>query len=195
MTSDHTPFPAAPLLDTMKQAVIVANPDRSITLWNAFAEKLYGWTRDEVIGRSIIEVTPAVSHVARAEKIFRSLCAGTNWGGRFTVRSRDGHEFDVFAIAAALMTDAKVTGVIVTSMPISEIATWPGGVDNRDTLTARESEIATLTAAGRATTEIAELLAIAPRTVESHQYNIYQKLGVRSRVELMMLAIRLGVIE
>jgi PAS domain S-box-containing protein len=195
MTSDHAAFPVASLLDTMKQAVIVADPDGSITEWNACAEKLYGWTRREVIGRSIIEVTPAASHAVRAEKIFRSLCAGKNWGGRFPVRSRDGRVFDVIAIAAALMSDAKVTGVIVTSLPVNANATWPEGVDNRDTLTARESEIATLTAAGKTTAEIAELLTVAARTVESHRYNIYRKLGVRSRAELMMLAIRLGVIE
>ena len=51
-------------------------------------------------------------------------------------------------------------------------------------LTAREREIAALVAAGRTNREVAEQLVLSARTIEAHLRNIYDKLGVRSRVEL-----------
>ncbi|MEU0073863.1 AAA family ATPase [Streptomyces sp. NPDC006332] len=51
-------------------------------------------------------------------------------------------------------------------------------------LTGSESRIAELAANGRTNTEIAELLHIARRTVETHLTSTYRKLGIRSRAEL-----------
>ncbi|WP_405767267.1 AAA family ATPase [Streptomyces sp. NBC_01538] len=52
------------------------------------------------------------------------------------------------------------------------------------TLTASERRIAQLAAAGRTNTEIAELLHVARRTVETHLTSAYRKLGIRRRGEL-----------
>jgi DNA-binding CsgD family transcriptional regulator len=52
-------------------------------------------------------------------------------------------------------------------------------------LTGREQEIAALVAGGRTNREIAEQLVLSTRTVDAHLRNIYAKLGVRSRVELV----------
>ena len=51
-------------------------------------------------------------------------------------------------------------------------------------LTEREREIARLVAAGHTNREVASLLVLSTRTIESHLRNIFAKLGVRSRVEL-----------
>ncbi len=53
-----------------------------------------------------------------------------------------------------------------------------------DTLTPREMEIAHLVAQGQRNSEIARDLHISVRTVETHLSNIYEKLDVRSRIEL-----------
>ena len=52
-------------------------------------------------------------------------------------------------------------------------------------LTAREREIAELVVAGRTNREVAAQLVLSTRTIEAHLRNIYGKLGVRSRVELV----------
>jgi DNA-binding CsgD family transcriptional regulator len=57
-------------------------------------------------------------------------------------------------------------------------------VDRRDRLTPQELQIAQLAAQGLSNREIAERLFIAPRTVTTHLYRIYPKLGVGSRTEL-----------
>ncbi|GAA3238766.1 AAA family ATPase [Streptomyces lavendulae] len=51
-------------------------------------------------------------------------------------------------------------------------------------LTASERRIAELAAAGRTNTEIADLLHLARRTVETHLTSAYRKLGIRGRAEL-----------
>jgi DNA-binding CsgD family transcriptional regulator len=53
-----------------------------------------------------------------------------------------------------------------------------------DGLTHREREVALLVADGLRSREVAERLAIAPQTVKSHLKTIFDKLGVRNRVEL-----------
>ena len=51
-------------------------------------------------------------------------------------------------------------------------------------LSARESQIAELAGSGLSSREIANRLVIGERTVESHLYRIFVKLGVSSRDEL-----------
>lgn len=51
--------------------------------------------------------------------------------------------------------------------------------------TAREREVATLLARGLSRVEIAEALVLSPHTVEDHVKNLYDKLGVGSRQELV----------
>jgi DNA-binding NarL/FixJ family response regulator len=52
-----------------------------------------------------------------------------------------------------------------------------------------------LIAEGYASKEIASVLVISLKTVESHRANILRKLGMRDRVELTRWAIRRGLIE
>lgn len=188
-------LPATPLLDMMQQAVIATDLQGSITAWNSFAEEVYGWRREEVIGRRILDVVPASSYVARIEVIFGGLRRGQRWAGQFTARNRAGEEFDVIGIAAPLVDGSRMKGVVGISMPVPPPSAWPYGIDRRDTLTRREAEIATLTAEGKSSVEIGAVLHIAARTVESHRFNIYRKLGIRNRTELMMLALRHGVFK
>jgi DNA-binding CsgD family transcriptional regulator len=65
--------------------------------------------------------------------------------------------------------------------------------DGTDRLTRREREVVALAAYGRTASEIADLLHIGERTVETHLANAYPKLGVRSKLELVKEAARFGV--
>jgi DNA-binding CsgD family transcriptional regulator len=60
-------------------------------------------------------------------------------------------------------------------------------------LSARELEVLSLIAAGRNTREIADLLMVSIRTVESHVDHIYQKTGTHSRAQAAGYAIRHGL--
>ena len=62
-------------------------------------------------------------------------------------------------------------------------------------LTPREQEIVKLIAEAHTNREIAEILHLSEKTVESHRANVLQKLGMRDRVELVRYAIRNGLVE
>ncbi|WP_186766273.1 response regulator [Phaeobacter marinintestinus] len=62
-------------------------------------------------------------------------------------------------------------------------------------LTAREAQILTLIAAGKANREIAEHLGVSAKTVDNHRTNLMRKLGVHSVAELLSYALREGYLE
>ena len=62
-----------------------------------------------------------------------------------------------------------------------------------DALSRREREVALLASRGETAAEIAGQLFISERTVESHLVNVYAKLGLRSKSELIRRADELGI--
>ena len=71
-----------------------------------------------------------------------------------------------------------------------------GGEDGpRDPLTPREHDVVKLIAEAYTNKQIAEILRVSEKTVESHRANVLAKLGMRDRVELVRYAIRRGLIE
>jgi DNA-binding NarL/FixJ family response regulator len=62
-------------------------------------------------------------------------------------------------------------------------------------LTPREMEVLRLISEGHTNRQIAEVLSISVRTVESHRANLMSKLGLHSRVELVRYAKRHGLLE
>jgi DNA-binding NarL/FixJ family response regulator len=59
-------------------------------------------------------------------------------------------------------------------------------------LTERELEVLELAARGMTNREIAHALSLSPRTIQVHMSNIYGRLGVGSRTEAVLYAVREG---
>jgi len=70
-----------------------------------------------------------------------------------------------------------------------------GGVDSYDLLTSREQEILQLVAEGKANKEVAAALNISPYTVETHRKHILEKLNLHNPAELILYAVRKGIIS
>jgi len=64
-----------------------------------------------------------------------------------------------------------------------------------DTLTSRELEVLRLIGRGTGRLKIGKALSRAPMTIDEHQSNLLQKLGLTNRAELMRFAIREGLVE
>jgi two-component system response regulator NreC len=69
-----------------------------------------------------------------------------------------------------------------------------GIVDRYEALSEREREIFQLIAEGHSNKEIANILTVSPATVETHRAHILQKLDVHNTAELVLYAVRRGVI-
>ena len=66
--------------------------------------------------------------------------------------------------------------------------------DNPQALTQRETEVLKLVAQGKSNKEIALELQIGDKTVHSHVSNILSKLGLNSRTQAALYAIRTGLV-
>ena len=69
-----------------------------------------------------------------------------------------------------------------------------GSEDAYDLLTPREREILQLIAEGKSNKDIANLLNLSVYTVESHRSNLMEKLNLRGLPELILYAVRKGII-
>ena len=85
------------LLDLSREAILVINHEHKVVFWNRGAEQLYGWSAQEAIGRSPLELlkTELPRPLAQIENILRSelywdceLKQTTKEGKRITVASR-----------------------------------------------------------------------------------------------------------
>jgi DNA-binding NarL/FixJ family response regulator len=70
-----------------------------------------------------------------------------------------------------------------------------GAVDSYELLTGREREILQSLAEGKTNKEIASALNISPYTVETHRGHILQKLNLHNPSELILYAVRKGIIS
>jgi PAS domain S-box-containing protein len=179
--------------DGVAQAMIVTDRGGFILQWNRHAERLYGWPAREAIGQHVSIIS---TDRQRTRRILSLLWRGRNWAGIATVRSRDGTEFQVQVIASPVVEQSRVIGLCSVSIALHPYDSPTAAVDRRLTqLTERESEVLRLTARGLTAAQIGVSLGIGRRTVESHREHVKNKLGIRTRTELIVFAIRSGVIR
>lgn len=108
----------AALLDEVDASVIATDPEGRVTHWNRGAERLYGWTRAEVVGRD--GEKPIVATDSRlAEGVLAKHRRDGHWEG--TVVRKDGSAFPA-DVRNRLMVDGSghPTGRIGVSLDITE---------------------------------------------------------------------------
>ncbi|MCI3920879.1 response regulator transcription factor [Paenibacillus sp. TRM 82003] len=64
-----------------------------------------------------------------------------------------------------------------------------------DTLSEREKEVLSWTAKGYANKEIAEMLVVSVKTIETHKSNVMEKLGLKTRPDLIKYAMKKGLLN
>jgi DNA-binding NarL/FixJ family response regulator len=121
--------------------------------------------------------------------LFEALKAGASG----YVLKREADQDLVSAVRAVGRGDAFLTNAAERSL----IRQWmtEGSEGPAVPLTPREEEVVKLIAEAHTNAQIAEILHLSEKTVESHRANVLRKLGMRDRVELVRYAIRRGLIE
>jgi PAS domain S-box-containing protein len=111
----------ARLLNAVGQAIVATDLGGNITYWNRAAEQLYGWQEAEVLGRNIVNVTPAETSQEQAMNIMNRLIEGEHWSGEFIAKRRDGTIFPAIVTNSPITDDkGEIIGVIGVSTDISE---------------------------------------------------------------------------
>lgn len=82
------------LINYSHDAIVVADANRVITMWNTGAEEIYGWTEAEAIGTVMHQLLPTGSRVS-IEDIDRKLTRDGRWDGEIAYTRRDGKQIIV----------------------------------------------------------------------------------------------------
>lgn len=131
-----------------------------------------------------IEVVALTSFVAH-EQVHAALAAGASG---YVLKDADADE-----VASAIRT-AHRGEVHLTPAAARELAKVLQAPDrDAELLTDRERQVLTLVAQGASNNQIAEALFISERTARTHVSNILMKIGVRSRTQAALWAIREGL--
>lgn len=103
-------------------AVIATDARGHIVFWDEGAEQLYGWSSDDVLSRSVVDITPAELSREQAAEIMAALSAGRSWSGVFVVRSRDGRRFEASVTDIPVRDEAgNVVGVVGVSRRVAAL--------------------------------------------------------------------------
>lgn len=127
------------------------------------------------------------------EYLFRTIRAGGS--GYVLKKAADDEVLDAIrhvASGGAFLRPAVTTKLVQDYL---ERVEQGEETDSYGKLTEREREILRLIAEGNTNAQIAGLLVISVRTVESHRAHIMEKLGIQNRAELVKYALRKGLLD
>jgi DNA-binding NarL/FixJ family response regulator len=111
---------------------------------------------------------------------------------------KDSAEHDLIAAIKAVCEGKAFFSPAISKMLVEDYVRQMRARDVEDSyelLTTREREVLQLLAEGKSNKDIASLLSLSLYTIETHRSNIFQKLNLHSSAELILYAIRKGVIS
>jgi two-component system, NarL family, response regulator NreC len=117
-----------------------------------------------------------------------------NLGAEGYVLKETGPSELVGAIHTVLQGNRYLSEKLIERLEATGRKAEEAPLDAYQTLTTREREILQLTAEGKSSTEIGDMLVISSRTVEAHRSKIMKKLALRSMTDLIRYAIKRGLL-
>jgi len=125
MTADDRPVVASvdhrQIIDALPNAIVVTDPEGSIVLWNDEAERTYGWSEDEVLGRSVLEVLAPIDAETDNRVTLEAVRGGVSVSGDRTVRRREGSELRIASTARRLLdASGEVTAIVGSAEDVTE---------------------------------------------------------------------------
>ena len=110
----------AALLDLSNDANFVRDPADVVDYWNLGAERLYGWTREEALGRPADALLRTVLPAPQGE-ILRQLDATGQWEGEVIHTTRDGRKVTCLSRWSLQRDDrGRTLGIMETNHDITE---------------------------------------------------------------------------
>ncbi len=148
--------------------------------------------------RQIVARNPAVSVVILSMHsdegyVMRALQAGAK-----AYLLKDSAEADLIRAVRAVSEGKSFFSPAVSRMLLEDYMRQmqqKGASDSYELLTSREREVLQLIAEGKSNKEIATLLNLSLHTVETHRTRVLQKLNLHSVPELILYAVRKGIIS
>ncbi|MGH2557014.1 MAG: PAS domain S-box protein, partial [Actinomycetota bacterium] len=109
------------LLDQVQAAVTTTDLTGAITHWNRGAETLFGWTKEEALGRDFRELFISPSDAEVANEIRDAVLTGSGWEGEFPIQRKDGHLVLAYSTLSPIRDgDGEVLGIVSVSVDIGD---------------------------------------------------------------------------
>jgi DNA-binding NarL/FixJ family response regulator len=151
-----------------------------------------------------IEVTAqALKQLPRLKVIMLSMYADESYVLRALMAGAKGYllkeatEEDLLPAVRAVAAGKSFFSPAISSVLLEDYVRQlqqRGLEDSYHLLTDREKEVLQLLAEGRSNKEVAQLLDVGLSTVETHRANLMQKLGLHNTAEIVLYAVRKGII-
>ncbi|MEM1244309.1 MAG: UvrY/SirA/GacA family response regulator transcription factor [Pseudomonadota bacterium] len=144
--------------------------------------------------RKILRYEPKTKVIAISafdEEPFPSRLIQAGASGYITKGS--GFDEVIKAIQLVAAGDTYLSPVIAQQLAVRSLSSKEDSPF--DKLSERELQVMLMITAGQKVQEISEYLCLSPKTVNSYRYRIFEKLRIRSDVELTHLALRHGLID
>jgi PAS domain S-box-containing protein len=110
----------AALLDHAQDAIIVRNLDGSVRFWNQGAQRLYGWSAQEALGRTL-EMLMYRDPQALATAMSQTLDKGGDWSAELEQLARDGSVVHVASRCSVVRDEqGRINGVLSINTDIGE---------------------------------------------------------------------------
>uniref|UniRef100_A0A7N0TSM1 non-specific serine/threonine protein kinase n=1 Tax=Kalanchoe fedtschenkoi TaxID=63787 RepID=A0A7N0TSM1_KALFE len=93
------------VLESMGQSVHIMDCNYHIVYWNKSAQSLYGYTREEAIGKTVTEFIVDVADLFFATVIIDKVFKGENWTGQFPLINKKGEKLLAVATNSPLYDD------------------------------------------------------------------------------------------
>jgi two-component system CheB/CheR fusion protein len=128
----------AAIVESSNDAIISKNLDGNITSWNEAASRIFGYSKEEILGQSILRIIPQALH-SEEKEIVRKLSAGERINHYETTRvTKDGKAIQVSLTLSPVRNDAdEVVGT-------SKIARDISGRKTIETLVIQADKLATM---------------------------------------------------
>jgi PAS domain S-box-containing protein len=95
----------ASLIDQLESAILAGNQNREIVYWNQYAEKMFGWTKEEVLGRPLREVLLHPDQWNQHERRITQLTRHKRWEGDLRVIHKSGSSLPIHVSSTVLRGD------------------------------------------------------------------------------------------
>jgi DNA-binding NarL/FixJ family response regulator len=168
-------------------ALVAAGRPPDVVLMDLLMPGMDGITATEAISQRHPEMAVvAMTSFTQADKVHGALQAGA---AGYLLKDAEADEVAA-AIRAARRGEVHLDPAIARQLTRALVTPKAQTVN---ALTDREREILVLVAQGLSNQQIADVLVISERTARTHVSNILSKLGVASRTQAALLAIREGI--
>ena len=107
------------LVTQLGEAVIISDRDENILFWNASAERIFGFTPEEALGKTLSIITPERFRERHTKGYFHTIQTGQTKYGHTLLRvpavHKDGHSISI-AFSVSMLFDEQNQAIAIAAI-------------------------------------------------------------------------------